>query len=85
MSLDSGQQAEAILFGSIKCCHDVNTLTIGEVKPPDGTGDVLLLKPLPTVGLRLGFEEFPLTLAVDSAFHEPSLLAAVEVFMNLHR
>ena len=55
MSLDSGQQAEAILFGSIKCCHDVNTLTIGEVKPPDGTGDVLLLKPLLTVGLRLGF------------------------------
>ena len=85
MSLDSRQQAEAVLFGSVECCHNINTVTIGEVKPPDRTGGVLMLKLLPLLGLCLGIEIPPLPLAVDPAVRNPFEPPIVVVLFDYHR
>ena len=39
----------------------------------------------PSLGLRFGIEEHPMPCAVDPSIDEPSLLAPLRNFFNLHR
>ena len=60
MGVDGVNQAEPFLTGQLEGVHHIDSVAIREIKPPDRTGGILMLKLHPAFGLCLGVEEFTL-------------------------
>ena len=84
MSLDSRQQAEAILLGSVECCHYVNTFAKGHGSPPSGDGGFLGLVFQKQFRFSLGVELFTPAIAIDFAVNDVACFPIVQPMFDLH-
>ena len=84
MSLDSGQEAEAVLFGAVVRGVNVNALAKGQASPPCGDGGFLDLVFQKQFSVFLGIELFAPALAIDFAVNDVACSPVVQPMFYLH-